>query len=67
MNTIEQLIRTANETTNESQRDQLARLISNFLENANEQQRDQVSQMMSNVNVQNRNDNKTENFAKKNY
>jgi hypothetical protein len=60
MNTIEQLIKNVNET----QRDQLAQLISNFLENANEQERDQVSQVMSNVNVQNRNENKTENFAK---
>lgn len=69
---IEQLIRIANETTNEFAnettneylRDQLTQIISNLLENANEQERDQVSQMMSNVNVQNRNDNKTENFAK---
>lgn len=37
----------------------------NFYKIANETQREQLAQLMSNVNVQNRNQEKTENFAKK--
>ena len=58
---IEQLLKTANET----QRDQLSEIISNFLANANEQETAEMGQILSNINVQNRNEDKTKNFAKK--